>query len=401
MHIALHSTHACTNPNLHPSLPPSLTTQIEKDADAKEIKKAYRKLAIKHHPDKGGDEHKFKEVSAAYEVLSDEEKRAKYDKYGLEGLDSEGGGPGGRSPDDIFSMFFGGGQGGQRRQGPRKGESINHPIKVSLEDLYNGKTVKLAINRQVIVGEASMCQSCDGQGIVIELRQIALGMVQQVQRKCPHCTDGYECQTKKERKVLEVHVEKGMKNGAKVTFRGMADEKPNMEPGDINFIVQEKAHDVFKRKGADLLITKTLSLNEALCGFEWSITHLDKREIVIKSRPSEIIKPETLGGQPFVKIVSNEGMPSKGNPFVKGNLYVLFRVEFPSDGELDEETIRILKKTLPDPSMDLDFDEEEVEICHLDQADVKNFGSGGAEGHNAHDSDEDEDGQENVQCHQS
>jgi len=376
------------------------TLGVDKNADEKEIKKAYRKLAVKHHPDKGGDEHKFKEVSAAYEVLSDKEKRAKYDKYGLEGLSDEGGGGGGA--DDLFSMFFGGG--GSRR-GPRKGESINHPIKVSLEDLYNSKTVKLAINRQVIVGDKQpkVCDTCEGQGVVIELRQIALGMVQQVQRKCtaPGCIDGYIYKTKKERKVLEVHVEKGMKNGQKITFRGMADEKPNMETGDINFIVQEKEHELFKRKGADLLISKTLSLNEALCGFEWSITHLDKREVIIKSRPGEVIKPETLQGQPFVKIVSGEGMPSKGNPFAKGDLYVLFRVEFPSDGELDEKTVNVLKETLPDPSMSLDYDDEIAEIVHLSHGDVKNFGKGGSEMSNdAYDSDED-DGQQNVECRQS
>jgi DnaJ family protein A protein 2 len=377
------------------------TLGVDKKAEAKEIKKAYRKLAVKHHPDKGGDEQKFKEVSAAYEVLSDAEKRAKYDKFGLEGLE-EGGGGGGRSPDDIFSMFFGGGgRGGGGRAGPRKGESINHPIKVSLEDLYNGKTVKLAINRQVIVGEATMCDVCNGQGVVLELRQIALGMVQQVQRKCSNCTDGYECKTKKERKVLEVHVEKGMKNGQKITFRGMADEKPNMEPGDINFVVQEKEHELFKRKGADLLITKTLSLNEALCGFEWVVEHLDKREIVIKSTPGEVIKPETFGGQPFVKIVSGEGMPSKGNPFVKGDLYVLFRVEFPDDGDLDEKTVNVLRKTLPKEAMSLDYDVDEAEIVHLDMANVKNFGKGGSEAANdAYDSDDD-DGQQNVECRQS
>jgi DnaJ family protein A protein 2 len=375
------------------------TLGVETSAEEPALKKAYRTLAVKHHPDKGGDEHKFKEISAAYEVLSDPEKRAKYDKFGLEGL--EDGGSGGRSPDDIFSMFFGGGRGGSR--GPRKGESINHPIKVSLEDLYNGKNVKLAINRQVIVGEATMCQACDGQGVVMELRQIALGMVQQVQRKCNSCTDGYKCQTKKERKVLDVHVEKGMQNGQKITFRGMADEKPNVEPGDINFIVQEKEHDLFKRKGADLLITKTLSLNEALCGFEWIVDHLDKRQIVIQSRPGEVIKPETLGGQPFVKIVSGEGMPSKGNPFVKGNLYVLFRVEFPNDGELDDATISTLKKTLPNPMMELEYNEEEVEICHLDSADVKNFGKGGAAVQDdGYDSDDGEgSGPGNVECRQS
>mmetsp|Transcript_21370 Transcript_21370/g.30938 ORF Transcript_21370/g.30938 Transcript_21370/m.30938 type:complete len:415 (-) Transcript_21370:459-1703(-) len=376
------------------------TLGIEKSADAKDIKKAYRKLAVKHHPDKGGDEHKFKEINAAYEILSDPEKRSKYDKYGLEGVADEGG-PGGAGAEDLFSMFFGGSQ--RRSAGPRRSENVNHPLKVSLEDLYNGKTVKLAINRQVLVGESSMCTACDGNGVVIELRQIAMGMVQQLQRRCAECSgQGYRAETKKERKVLEVIIDKGMRHNQKVVFRGMADEKPNMEPGDINFIIQEKEHDVFKRKGADLLVTKSLSLNEALCGFEWIVKHLDGREIVIKSKPGEVIKPESDGATPFVKIVPNEGMPSHGQPFVKGNLYVLFRVNFPVDGELDEETVKVLKKTLPNPSMQVDYDEDENEVCHLEHADVKNFGKGGATSHSdAYDSD-DEDGRgQGVQCQQS
>jgi len=342
----------------------------------------------------------FKEISAAYEILSDPEKRQKYDKYGLDGVSDEGGG--GRSPDDLFSMFFGGNQGG-RSAGPRKGESVNHPIKVSLEDLYNGKTVKLAINRQKIIGEAKSCNACDGQGVVVELRQIALGMVQQVQRRCTSCSgEGFQCKTEKERKVLEVVVDKGMKNGQKVVFFGMADEKPNMEAGDINFIVQEKEHATYKRKGADLLITKTLSLNEALCGFEWSLTHLDGRDIIIKSTPGEVIKPESIAGQPFVKVVSGEGMPSHGNPFVKGNLYVLFSVEFPSDNEIDEATVQKLKGLLPSPCMAVDYDEDEAEVVHLDQGDVKSFGKGGAASQmDAYDSDEEGGGPGNVQCQQS
>lgn len=373
--------------------------QVDKGADEKEIKKAYRKLAVKHHPDKGGDEHKFKEVSAAYEVLSDKETRAKYDKYGLEGLSEDGGGGGGH--DDLFSMFFGGGRSG-RSSGPRKSESINHPLKVSLEDLYNGKTAKIAINRQVIVGESKMCTACDGQGVVIELRQIALGMVQQLQRRCTECSgQGYCATRKKERKILEVQVEKGMKHNHKIPFRGMADEKPNMEAGDVNFIIQEKEHDLFKRKGADLLITKSLSLNEALCGFEWIVKHLDGREIVIQSKPGEVIKPEASASHPFVKIVPNEGMPSHGNPFVKGNLYVLFRVEFPSDGELTKNMIKSLKILLPNPAMKIDYDKDEAEIVHLERADVTNFGKGGATSNSdAYDSDDDE-GPGNVQCQQS
>jgi len=378
------------------------TLKLEKTADAKEIKKAYRKLAVKHHPDKGGDEAVFKEISAAYEILSDPEKRQKYDKYGLEGVSEEGGG--GRDPNDLFSMFFGGQGGSGRSAGPRKGENVNHPIKVSLEDLYNGKTVKLAINRQKIIGTARECNACDGQGVVVELRQIALGMVQQVQRKCAPCGgEGFQCKTEKERKILEVVVDKGMKNGQKVVFHGMADEKPNMEAGDINFIIQESEHATYKRKGADLLITKSLSLNEALCGFEWSITHLDGRDIIIKSRAGEVIRPESLGGQPFVKIVEGEGMPSHGNPFVKGNLYVLFSVVFPSDNELGPGMIKKLKNALPNPCLAIDYDEDVTEVVHLDAGDVKSFGTGGATtSMDACDSDEEgAGGPGNVQCQQS
>jgi DnaJ family protein A protein 2 len=217
----------------------------------------------------GGDEHKFKEINAAYEILSDPEKRAKYDRYGLEGVDDESGAA--ARGEDLFSMVFGGGgrgRGGSGRAGPRKGPAVNHPIKVSLEDLYNGKTVKLAINRKVIVGDVKECTACNGQGVRLEIRQIAPGMITQMQRTCDRCEgQGKIAQTKTERKVLEVHIEKGMSNGERVVFRNHADEVPGMEAGDVNFVIQEKPHDFFKRKGADLLATQTVTLNQALCGY--------------------------------------------------------------------------------------------------------------------------------------
>lgn len=151
------------------------TLEVEKTATTKEIKKAYFRLSKLHHPDKGGEEHKFKEIAAAYEILSDEEKRKQYDKYGLEGVADNEDSMAARGGEDLFSMFFGGG-GRQRQSGPRKGPSVNHPIKVSLEDLYNGKTVKLAVNRKVIVGEVKTCDNCNGQGAVMEVRRIGPGM---------------------------------------------------------------------------------------------------------------------------------------------------------------------------------------------------------------------------------
>lgn len=375
------------------------TLGVSKDAEEKEIRKAYRKLAAKHHPDKGGDQEKFKEISAAYEILSDKEKREKYDKYGLEGVAEEG--VSGHGANDLFSMFFGGAPRG-RSGGRRKGPSINHPLKVSLEDLYNGKTVKLAVNRKVIIGDPEDCRKCRGQGVVMEMRQIGPGMISQTQRACHDCAgQGYKAETKQERKVLEVHIDKGMKNNQKITFREMGDEVPNMDPGDINFIVQEKEHSLFKRKGADLLIVKSLSLNQALCGFKFMITHLDGRKIVIKTKPGEVIKPEGEGQNPFMKRVSEEGMPSLGNPFVRGDLYIVFRVNFPEDGELPEEALAVLKKTLPEPDMDLDYDPQEVEEHTMTVADVKHFGHGGARSHsNEYDSDDDEGGKP-VQCQQS
>lgn len=381
------------------------TLGVSKNADDKEIRKAYRKLAVKHHPDKGGDEKQFKEISAAYEILSDKESREKYDKHGLEGVADEN--VSGHGMNDLFSMFFGGqggGGGGRRGGGKRKGPSVNHPLKVSLEDLYNGKTVKLAVNRKVIEGEASTCAKCRGQGAVMEIRQIGPGMISQVQRACDECAgQGYSATMKSERKVLEVHVEKGMKHNEKISFREMGDETPNMETGDVNFIIQEKEHSLFKRKGADLLLVKELSLNQALCGFKFLVKQLDGRQLCIESKAGEVIKPESDGQNPFVKVVPDEGMPSRGNPFVKGNLYVLFRVKFPEDGELSDKCLETLKKVLPDPDMDIEVDENEVDVVDLKHANVKDFGRGGAAHTNdsAYDSDDEEGGGRPVQCQQS
>ena len=123
-------------------------------------------------------------------------------------------------------MFFGGGRG--RSAGPRKGPSLNHPLKVSLEDLYNGKSVKLAINRKVIVGESKQCSKCDGHGVVMEMRQIGPGMITQMQRPCDACSgQGYQAETKNERKVVEVHVEKGAHNNQKVRRMLTGDDRSN------------------------------------------------------------------------------------------------------------------------------------------------------------------------------
>eukprot|EP01083_Nonionella_stella_P152667 489677_1 len=378
------------------------TLEVSKDADAKEIKKSYRRLSRIHHPDKGGDEHKFKEISAAYEILSDDDKRKLYDQYGLKGVDDGAPRAGG---EDLFSMFFGGAGGSRGRQGPRKGPALNHPLNVSLDDIYNGKTVKLAVRRKVIVGEVKSCSSCDGQGVRMEVRQLGPGMIQQMQKTCSDCRgQGNIAETKTERKILEVHVDRGARDGQRIKFKGMGDELPGMEAGDINFIIKVKDHNIFKRKGADLLVQKELSLNQALCGFTFTLTHLDGRKITIRSKPGEVIRPSTnLQGKamPFCKLVQNEGMPSLDNPFVKGNLFILFKIKFPADNDLSPEQIKVLKETLPDPDMECEYDADDVEEVDMSATDLTQFGRGGADSRSDSSYDSDGDAPSPVQCQQS
>jgi len=389
---------------------------VDKNADENAIKKAYKKLALKHHPDKGGDPEKFKEISMAADVLTDPEKKQIYDKYGKEGLE-EGGGGGGGSAEDMFSQFFGGGGGRRGPRGPQKGEDISHPLKVSLEDLYNGKTVKLAINRDKMCsdcngkggkdGAEKVCSDCNGRGAKVQLRQIGPGMVQQIQSACPSCkgagktiSEKDKCKTCKgkkvikDRKILEVNVEKGMKNGQKIKFSGEADEAPDTIPGDVVFVVQEREHDTFKRKGADLVKTMNISLAESLCGFTRTITHMDGRVLRIDSKPGAVVKPDS------VKMIQGEGMPYHGNPFSKGRLFVHFRVDFPAT--VSPDMCKNLIAALPKAkAVELTGEEEE---CNMSEVDLSQFGQdqGGAMGKNQYDEDDEDDargaGGQKVQC---
>jgi len=174
---------------------------ISPDADESAIKKGYRKMAIKYHPDKNpGDknaEEMFKKVGEAYETLSDPEKRKIYDRFGKEGLTNQGG-MGAHSAADIFSQFFGGmGFGGFGNSGPRRGDNISSALQVSLEDLYNGKKQKMAVTRNVICSSCKgtgakngikpkKCSECDGRGIKVVIRQMGM-MIQQSQQECPVC----------------------------------------------------------------------------------------------------------------------------------------------------------------------------------------------------------------------
>ena len=310
---------------------------IGRDANADAIKKAYRKQALRWHPDKNQDkreaaEERFKDVAEAYDVLSDPQKKAVYDQYGEEGLKGapppSPGGPGGfyssgtpgegsrmpggfayqfsGDPRDIFSRFFqssfersqsfgegagfgdndvfmdflnsrGGGVSaniGQRRP-------ATFELSLSLEELYRGTTKKLKIKRTTRSN---------------------------VQRE--------------PEKVLEIQVQPGWKAGTKLTFSGEGDEVGNTgQFQDIVFIIKEKKHPVFARDGSNLIFKSAIPLKDALCGFNIEIPALDGR--VIRQRIDGVVTPESS------RVIAGEGMPISKQPGKKGDLIVTFDVIFP------------------------------------------------------------------------
>jgi len=359
------------------------TLGVGPDATEAQIKTAYKKGALKWHPDKNPDDaeaaEKFKELANAYKVLADPDKRQIYDQYGKEGLEQGGGGGGGMAAEDLFAQFFGGGGGGgpfgnmfggggQREQGPKKARTISHVHKVSLEDIYRGKVSKLALQKSVICtkchgvggkeGCVKKCAGCDGRGMKHMMRQMG-PMIQRFQTVCPDCQGEGEiirdkdrckqCGGKKtniERKVLHVHVDRGVKSGHKIEFRGEGDQMPGVEPGDVVFEIEQKPHPRFQRKDDDIFYHAEIDLLTALAGGQIHIEHLDDRWLTVDIIPGECISP----GE--VKVIRGQGMPSYRH-HDHGNLYIQFDVKFPEhlggeDGTpLSPEQIRALESVLP------------------------------------------------------
>jgi len=384
---------------------------VSPTASVNEIKKQYKKLARQYHPDKAGPEHeeKFKEISLAHEVLSDQRKRDLYDRYGEKGLQeggagagmedilnhifghgSGGGGMGGMGGmggfDSMFGFPFGmGGMGGgRRRQQRRRGEDTVHPLRVKLEDLYMGKVSKLKLRKKVICSTCDgaggkgnavqRCYSCNGNGIKISIQPLGPGMVQQVQRVCPDCQGEGEiidaknrckkCSGKKvleETKILEVHVNKGMMDGERITFRGEGDQQPGVETGDVVIVVQQLPHDQYTRKGDNLYMKFKIGLTEALCGFKIPVKHLDNRELLVSNPQGKVVIPGST------QFIMSEGMPRHRDPTEKGHLFVEFDVVFPENGFLEGENLAKLEKLLPPRAEPMEIPEGEtnVEECHL------------------------------------
>jgi DnaJ family protein A protein 2 len=386
-------------------LPPNAT-----DAD---IKKSYKKLALKYHPDKNPNTaDKFKEIAHAFEVLSDSQRRAQYDRFGEEGL-SDGGM--GMSAEDLFSQFFGGAFSSRGPTGPKKGKPLEHTLKVSLEDLYIGKTSKLNVSKKVKCpkcegrgakeGGVKTCSSCGGVGIKIVRRQIG-PMIQQMQTPCHDCRGEGEiikekdkCQlchggkTTKQQTMLEVHIAKGMRNHAKITFANEADDLPGFdEPGDVIIQLEEKPHDRFHRRADDLYYRAKIPLLTALAGGELYIKHLDDRMLKIIVAPGESIKPGEM------KLLKGYGMPSYRHHDY-GNMIVTFEVEFPPSDWTDNEIIAQLASILPQPPP-----ENIPPEAHVEDVDMTSMDSQQANlaKHNLEHEpeDEDDDGRAGVQCAQ-
>ena len=306
---------------------------VEKLASLTEIKKAYRNLAMQHHPDKGGDAEKFKKLSQSYEVLSDPEKRRQYDTFG----NTESGIPAVDLSKDVFSMFFNGGFKDMfsGSKAPIKGKSIFHNLELSLEELYNGKTIILSCNKKIICNKCDgkggknviRCKTCNGSGQ--SLKQVQLGpfITQQMITKCGDCEKGIridpenicnKCNGNKvvpDIEVITVDIKPGRVDFTKILIECKADEYPETIPGDIVLVIKEKKHNIFTRDGANLKIEKIINIKESLCGFNFNITHLDGRSVFIKK--------DGVTSNNYTQIIEKHGMNDSGN------LIINYKIQFP------------------------------------------------------------------------
>eukprot|EP00771_Trimastix_marina_P000916 gnl/Trimastix_PCT/1950.p1 GENE.gnl/Trimastix_PCT/1950~~gnl/Trimastix_PCT/1950.p1 ORF type:complete len:379 (-),score=91.85 gnl/Trimastix_PCT/1950:142-1278(-) len=335
---------------------------VTKDATTREIKKAYKRLSIQYHPDKNPGnkeaEGKFIEIANAYEVLSDNDKRQIYDRYGEEGL-KEGGPHEYSNPFDLFSSFgfgFPGGQAQNREQ--NRMPDVRVPLQVDLSELYTGTSINVAVSRQVICpscrgsgaegGAMKSCPKCQGRGMYVEQQRMPMGIIQ-MQRPCDRCHGtgkiiSQKCKKCRGRATVNreenemVFIEPGMRDGDELVFDNLGDESPDALPGRLIFKLRAKAHSQFTRRGDSLTYRATISLKQALCGFEITITHLDGHKVTVK-RDQITPHGETV-------LVKGEGMPHRDTPSIHGDLHVVFHVAFP--GQLTEAQKQDLAKLLPD-----------------------------------------------------
>eukprot|EP01084_Bolivina_argentea_P095942 172467_1 len=360
---------------------------VKKGASQQEIKKKYRKLARQIHPDKHPDEQekyhqKFQELQKAYEVLGDPEKKKLYDRYGEAGL--KGGGAGFGSGSDIFDMFFGGGHrhgksGGGGRSQRKKAPPIREFLDVTLEDLYVGSSKIINYNKMKVCSDCNgkggkkviECSECNGNGIQVVMKRMGY-MTVQTQRECPHCSgegtsipDSYKCKKCKGKGLIKINkkydftIPRGSKHAEKIVLAGQGHEIPDAANGDLVIVLRCIKHDLYQRIGADLAMTKKITLRQALCGYDILIPHLSGYKLRLKSSKGEIVQHGQL------KAIYSKGMPQKGSSNTYGHLYVKLEIEFPT--QLSNDIRSKIEELLPLGPNEIDPNAEEEEENKMDQ----------------------------------
>ncbi|WP_031427770.1 molecular chaperone DnaJ [Flavimarina sp. Hel_I_48] len=321
---------------------------IAKGATATQIKKAYRKKAIEFHPDKNPDDHKaedmFKKAAEAYEVLGNEEKRAKYDRYGHQAFEGGGGfGGGGMNMDDIFSQFgdifggFGGGGGfsgfggGQRRM---KGSNLRIRVKLTLEEIANGADKKIKVKRKTLAKGTTYktCSTCNGQGQVMRVTNTILGRMQTA-TTCNTCggsgqmidskpADADADGMKASEETVSIKIPAGVVEGMQLKVSGKGNDAPGDGiPGDLLVLIEEQEHDTLKREGDNLHYDLYVSIPDAILGTSKEIDTVTGK-VRIK------VEEGTQSGK--ILRLRGKGIPSI-NGYGKGDLLVHVNVWTPKD----------------------------------------------------------------------
>ena len=348
---------------------------VERNADADTIKKAYRKAAIKYHPDKNpGDkdaEEKFKEAAEAYDVLSNEEKRARYDRFGHAGMGGAAGGGfgggfggGGFTMDDIFEHFgdiFGGafGGGGRSRSSTNRGGDIRVTVRLTLQEVAEGVTKKLKLNKTVTCEKCGgsgakdassivTCPECNGSGYVITVQNSFFGRMQ-TQSVCPTCggtgrSIKDKCSkcggegTERGQEIVEVKIPAGIAEGMAVTVRGKGNAaRRGGVSGDLIVVIEEEHNPELIRDGNDLIHNMNITVTTALLGGEVEVPTIDGK-VRIK------IAPGTHAGK--VLRLRGKGLPDV-NGYGRGDIMVVVDITIPDD--LTKEERKLIEQLAEQP----------------------------------------------------